>query len=122
MESKYSPQVQAEINEIKKFIEKYHNLFSLKIEYYIDGLAIFLREKNLYPRLIVIFRSSLSEVFSIKSFEIHTNEFLKEDYRELYSKEDCKDIYKLLKELREIIYGKDIINFTSNKYHNYFIK
>ena len=38
MECKYSPQVQAEINEIKKFIKNYHNLFSLKIEYSFNNL------------------------------------------------------------------------------------
>ncbi len=60
MECKYSPQVQAEINEIKKFIENYHNLFSLKIEYYIDNF--FKRNKS------VSSIDSNIQIFSFRSF------------------------------------------------------
>ena len=118
MESKYSSEIQEEIDDIVKKIP-FKIFFLVNVDFYIDGWAIFLREKNLYPRRLVIFKSYASESYSIKSFEIKIDNLEKEDYIELYFKEDIANSDLLIKELREIIYGKDIINFTSNKYKSY---
>lgn len=114
MERKYSPEIQTEIDYILNKIP-FKNNFTVSLEFYIDGWAIFLKEQNMYPRSIVIFKSYKSDSFSIKSFEINPNNFEKEEYKELYFKDDINNIYLLLKELREIIFGKDIIKFVSNK-------
>jgi hypothetical protein len=119
MESKYSPRIQKEINEILSRIKIFKKFFSINIEYYIDGWAIHLKEKSIYPRYFVIFKSLENNLYSIKSFEIQSNNFKNEHYKELYFENNICKIDLLLKELKEIIYGKDIADFT---YKSYFHK
>jgi hypothetical protein len=118
METKYSPIIQAEINSLFNKIQIYEKYFSIRIEYYIDGWAIFLEEKNLYPRVIVIFKDSTKPAFSIKSYEIHSNDLVYQKFVELYSSEEVQDGEEVLKELRALIYGKDILTYISKKYFN----
>ncbi|MHA1150027.1 MAG: hypothetical protein ACTSR8_17460 [Promethearchaeota archaeon] len=118
MDFKYDPIVQQEINAILHKIDSWKQLFSIHIEYYIDGWAIYLREKTLYSRLIVIFKSEVS--YSIKSFEIHHQNLKKESYKELYHIKNITDLELLVRELRSIIYGKDLIKSVYDKYHEHF--
>jgi hypothetical protein len=118
METKYSPIIQAEINSLFNKIQIYEKYFSIRIEYYIDGWAIFLEEKNLYPRVIVIFKNSTKSVLSIKSYEIHLNDLFYQKFVELYSNEEVQDEEEVLKELRALVYGKDILTYITKKYFN----
>ena len=122
MESKYSPEIQSEINHLLDSIQVYSSYFSIKVEYFIDGFALFLSEKNLYPRRIVIFKSYNNDFFSIKSFEVNLRYNQKEEINELYSISNLDTIDKVMKELKEIIYGKDIMKYTSDKYFNKDLK
>jgi hypothetical protein len=116
MENKYSPKTQAEIDKVLTNIRTFNKFFSVNVEYYIDGWAIFLNEKNIYPRRIVIFKSYHKDSFCIKSFEINQQNSQKEVINELYSITSLDTINKLMQELKEIIYGKDIMKYTSKKY------
>lgn len=122
MENKYSPKTQAEIEKILSKIHAFKKFFSINIEYYIDGWAIFLNEKNIYPRRIVIFKSYNNDSFSIKSFEINLNDCRKEENKELYSKINLDTIDKVMKEVKDIIYGKDMMRYTLEKYFNKVLK
>ena len=122
MENKYSPKTQVEIEKILSKIHAFKKFFSINIEYYIDGWAIFLNEKNIYPRRIVIFKSYNNDSFSIKSFEINLNDCRKEENKELYSKINLDTIDKVMKEVKDIIYGKDMMRYTSEKYFNKVLK
>ncbi|MHA1986159.1 MAG: hypothetical protein ACW98D_05910 [Promethearchaeota archaeon] len=110
MNSKFSQEIQDDIEEILKKIQFWKDIFCFDTEFYYDGWAIFLREKNLYPRCIVIFKSYENDLYSIKSFEVHLQRFKTEKYKELYSIENIKNKDALLVELKEIIYGKDLGN------------
>ncbi|MGQ4874726.1 MAG: hypothetical protein ACTSVV_06735 [Promethearchaeota archaeon] len=117
MDYKYDLKTQQEINSIISHIKVWKNLFSINLEYFVDGWALYLREKTLYPRLIVVFKNE--DYFSIKSFEIHFMVY-KETYKELYKIEKIYDAEEMIKELKAIIYGKDVINSTYQKYLNFF--
>jgi len=121
MKNKFSPKIHAEINSIINKIQKWENFFEFRTEFYFNGWAISLREKNLYPRYIIIFKSYHSNMYSIKSFEIHLKNYQKEEYKELYSNNHIKDTNSMLEELKEIIYGKDLIEEASKIYKNAFI-
>lgn len=121
MESKYSPEIQAEIDEIINKIQKWQNIFDFKTEFYYNGWAISLREKSVYPRCIVIFKSFETNTFSIKSFEIRLKNYQKEEYKELYCNDHINSTKSMLLELKEIIYGKDLIQEASKIYKNTFI-
>jgi len=121
MENKYSPKTQAEIEKTLSKIHTFKKFFSISIEYYID-MAIFLNEKNIYPRRIVIFKSYNNDSFSIKSFEINLNDCRKEENKELYSKINLDTIDKVMKEVKDIIYGKDMMRYTLEKYFNKVLK
>jgi hypothetical protein len=116
MENKYSPILQSEIGNIIERIKIFEKLFTINIEYFIDGWAVFLNEKNIYPRQIVIFKSYNNNSFSIRSFEIKLNNYQKEEYKELYSIKNLETSDRLIKELKEIIYGKDIMKYSSKNY------
>lgn len=122
MKNKFSLEIKAEIDEFKHKIQVWKNLFDIEIELYIDGWAVFLREKNIYPRIIIIFKSYENCLYSIKSFEIHLENYKDEEFKELYSLENIKDQKHLLNELKEVIYGKDLINDVSKNYKNTFLK
>ncbi|TFG25264.1 MAG: hypothetical protein EU529_01680 [Promethearchaeota archaeon] len=81
-----------------------------------------MKEKALYPRSIIIFKSYTKDSFTIKSFEIYLDNHKEEKYKQIYVVEDLLNIADLIKELNEIIYGKDLINYTNKKYYNYFDK
>ncbi|MHA2037210.1 MAG: hypothetical protein ACW972_07830 [Promethearchaeota archaeon] len=108
MNGKFSQKIQDEIEEILNRLRLWKDIFYFNTEIYYDGWAIFLREKNLYPRCIVIFKSYEVDSYSIKSFEVHLENYRKETFKELYSLEKIKKQDELLSELKEIIYGKDL--------------
>jgi hypothetical protein len=118
MENKYSLKTQNDINQILKKLEIWKNQFSIEISYYYEGWAINLTEKSIYPRLIIIFSPFNQDIYSIKSFEIHYEENKKETYKEIYVRNYLENIADLLKEVNEIIYGKDLINSISKKYND----
>lgn len=107
---KFSLQTQEEIEAIIKIVQFWDNIFNYKIEHYFDGWALFLREKNLYPRCIVIFKSYDINQYSIKSYEIHLRDYEKEEFNEIYARDHIENQEELEKELKEIIYGKDLGN------------
>lgn len=121
MKNKFSPEIHTEINEIITKIQKWKNIFDYKIEFYFDGWAIFLREKIAYPRFITVFKSYDTNTYLIKSFEVSLKDFKKEEFKELYSIENLISINDLLEELKDIIYGKDLIKEASNLYNNMFL-
>jgi hypothetical protein len=108
MNGKFSQKIQDEIEEILNRLRLWKDIFYFNTEIYYDGWAIFLREKNLYPRCIVIFKSYEVDSYSIKSFEVHLENYRKETFKELYSLEKIKKQDELLSELKAIIYGKDL--------------
>ena len=112
MDNKSSQEIQNDVEEILKQLQFWKDIFYFNTEFYFDGWAIFLREKNLYPRCIVIFKSYENYLYSIKSFEVHLQNFKKEKFKELYSVEKIKNQDALLIELKEIIYGKDLGNYV----------
>jgi hypothetical protein len=118
---KYSIDTQGEIDSILEDFYLWKNLFTIKIEHFIDGWAIYLRELRVKPRLIVIFRSFENNSYSIRSYEIGFNETLKnEEELELYKIENLENKNQMIKELRDIIYGKDLLNFASSLLKNFF--
>ncbi|MCK4379631.1 MAG: hypothetical protein KAW51_00725 [Candidatus Lokiarchaeota archaeon] len=121
MKNKFSPEIQTEINEIINKIQRWKNIFDYKIEFYIDGWALFLREKYAYPRFITVFKSFDTNTYLIKSFEVSLKDFEKEEFKELYSIENINSINDLLKELKDIIYGKDLIKGALDLYNNMFL-
>jgi len=107
--------IQNEINNILNRISFWKGLFFISVEYYFDGWSINLQEKNAYPRRIIIFKSYLTNTYSIKSFEIHLTSSKKDKYEELYFIKNILESDEVLKELKEIIYGKDIIKSAKKK-------
>ena len=105
MKNKY---IEDQIHKILAYLDEWKELFSIKLNYYEEGWAISLREKNIYPRYIVIFKPYERESFSLKSFEIHFNKNNDESFNEIYYKTNIYKIDELLNEIKEIIYGKDI--------------
>ncbi|MFW9828768.1 MAG: hypothetical protein ACFFEY_14340 [Candidatus Thorarchaeota archaeon] len=120
MKNKFSKEIQDEIDDLLSKIQKWKNLFEIRIEYYYDGWGIFLREKNLYPRNLIIFKSYKDNKYSIKSFEIHLKDYQKEEYKELFSNDNISNVNDLIIELKEIIYGKDLIEEASRIFNNSF--
>jgi len=113
MEHKFSTETQKEVNTVLDKVSEWKNLFSIKVDYFYEGWAIYLKEKSIYPRSIVIFKSYSEDYYSIKSFEIHTNN-KKELFKELYVNEKIETISNLYYEVKEIIYGKDILGSISS--------
>jgi len=109
MNDKYSLKTQNEVNSILEGLDMWKNLFFFEVKYFYEGWAIYMREKNTYPRSLVIFKSYSDDYYSIKSFEIHLSE-QRETYQELYSNEKIDMIQQLQSEIKEIIYGKDILD------------
>ncbi len=121
IEKKYSPEVQNEIDDILSFLNAWKIFFFINHEFFYDGWAFFLKEKTMYPRSIIIFKSYDNNEYSIKSFEIYLNNFKNEEFKELYAKKHIKNKENLLKEIKEVIYGKDLINQTTKKLHKLFL-
>ena len=109
MENKYSRKTQCLIEKLLKFIEYWDNIFSVSINYYIEGWAAYITEKSMFSRSIVVFNPYNFDYFSLKSFEISYDKNAKEMFTELYSKENIQGIENLLHELKEVIFGKDLI-------------
>ena len=120
MVNKFSPEIQKEIEGVIKKTQSWKDLFSIKLEFYYDGWAIFLKEKNIYPRCIVIFKSYESNQFSVKSFDVYLQGYKKEEYHEIYSVENIKNQSDLIKELKDVIYGKDLGNQVLQIYNKTF--
>ena len=112
MDHKNSLKTQKEVNTVINKLAEWKNLFSIKVNYFYEGWAIYLKEKSVYPRSIVIFKSYSEDYYSIKSFEIHSNK-AKEFFKELYVSEKIDTLSNLYSEVKEIIYGKDIIGSIS---------
>ncbi|MFX0046805.1 MAG: hypothetical protein ACFE8G_01430 [Candidatus Hermodarchaeota archaeon] len=108
MEHKFSTETQKEVNMVLDKLTEWKKLFSIKMDYFYEGWAIYLKEKSIYPRSIVIFKSYSKDYYSIKSFEIYSNN-KKEFFKELYVNEKIKTISNLYSEVKEVIYGKDIL-------------
>ena len=108
MDRKYSLETQKEVNAVLANLNEWKNLFSIRVDYFYEGWAIYLKEKSIYPRSIVIFKSYSENYFSIKSFEIHSSKE-KELFKELYVNEKIETLSELYSEIKEIIYGKDIL-------------
>ncbi|MFX1298803.1 MAG: hypothetical protein ACFFD2_28590 [Promethearchaeota archaeon] len=120
MKNKFSTKTQTEIDALLERLHEWKEFFEFKTELFFDGWAISLREKSTYPRCIVVFRSYDTNSYSIKSFEIHFENYHKEEYNELYSVDNINNINSLVKELKEIIYGKDLIKEASKIYNDAF--
>ena len=116
MENKYSIQTQKEIDTLFIRLQVWKDFFFFKIEYHMDGWAIILDEKNAYPRKIIIFKPYHEEYYSIKSFEVRQNNGKKDVHEELYFNDRINNLDDLIHEVREIIYGKDLMNIASKKY------
>ncbi|MFX1481082.1 MAG: hypothetical protein ACFFCI_23625 [Promethearchaeota archaeon] len=114
MKNKFSPNVQNEFEDIFNKIQIWKDLFDIQLEFYHDGWAISLKERRIYPRSIVIFKCYRKNLYSIKSFEVHPQNYKKEKFNELYFIEDIKSKKELFRELRDIIYGKDLRNHILN--------
>ncbi|MFX1280332.1 MAG: hypothetical protein ACFFA3_13030 [Promethearchaeota archaeon] len=122
MSKKFSLDIQKEIDIILENAQFWKNLFTITLEYYYDGWAIFLKEKNLYPRCIVIFKSYKKNHYSIKSYAIYLQNYKKEKYQEIYSIENIKNHNDAIKQLKDIIYGKDLGNQALHAYNETFSK
>jgi hypothetical protein len=110
MEKKYSKKTQVLIEKFLNYIESWKSLFSVSINYYFEGWAAYLTEKSMFPRSIVVFNQYDVGNFSIKSFQVSYDKKAKEIFTELYSKENIQGLENLCLELKEVIYGKDLIN------------
>lgn len=115
MEEKYSPTTQKEIDIIIQYLDQWNNLFSIEINYYFEGWSISLREKTVYPRYIVIFKAYDQKSYSIRSFEIHYNQIGKEHLKDLYFNDNIISVKILKNEIRNILYGKDIIESVGDE-------
>ncbi len=113
MEHKFSPKTQKEVNTVLDNLAEWKNLFSIGVDYFYEGWAIYLKEMSIYPRSIVIFKSYSEDYYSIKSFEIHSSKE-KEVFKELYVNEKIDTLSALYAEIKEIIYGKDILGSISS--------
>lgn len=120
MNSKFSQEIQDDLQEILKQLWFWKDIFYFNTDFFYDGWAIFLREKSLYPRCIVIFKSYENNLYSVKSFEVHLQNFKTEKFKELYSVEKIKNQDALLIELKEIIYGKDLGNQILRMFNDAF--
>ncbi len=109
MNDKFNAKTQIELNSVLERLDEWKTLFFFEVRYFYEGWAIYMREKSVYPRSIVIFKSYYEEYYSIKSFEIHFNNE-KETHKELYINEKIDTIPMLQTEIKEIIYGKDILD------------
>lgn len=105
-----------QINYLIQFITKsYNTQFIIIGEELSDGWRINLRERTLFPRLIQITKNEKKESFMIQSFEIiHKAYPNSSEYREglnkLYESEEMLDMESLIKELKEILFGKDLLH------------
>ncbi len=108
MEYKFNSEIEKELDDIIERLQVWKKLFSITTEFFYDGWALILREKNAYPRNIII--SKINNTYSIKSFEIRWNNHnFKEEFFEIYTSNGIIEIEKLLKEVRDVIYGKDLM-------------
>lgn len=115
MEKKFSKHTQSLIEKFLNYIESWKYIFSVSINYYFEGWAAFLSEKSMFPRLIVVFTPYDLDNFSVKSFQVSYDKNTKEIFTELYSKDNIHGLENLYFELKEIIYGKDLINAIKKK-------
>jgi len=115
MEKKYDHDTQIQVDKLMKKLGIWKDLFSVKINFYVEGWAAYLMEKNIYPRLIVIFKPYDCDYFSIKSFEVSYDTKANEIHSEIYSQDLIYGFQNLFVELKEIIYGKDIITSISTE-------
>ena len=113
MDRKFSLETQNEVNAVLDNLTEWKKLFSINVDYFYEGWAIYLKEKSIYPRNIVIFKSYSENYYSIKSFEIRSSN-KKEFFEELYVNEKIETLLELNAEVKEIIYGKDLLGSISS--------
>lgn len=108
---------QAEIDYIISQLGIWNYIFIVKREFYLEGYALYFVEKNLYPRLIVVYKSKKNQDFSLYSYKkIFDIEHNKEKFLELYSIKKIENTEDLLKHLRKTFCGSDIIINAFQKY------
>ncbi|TXT63545.1 MAG: hypothetical protein BAJALOKI3v1_350018 [Promethearchaeota archaeon] len=110
MNIKYSNKSQKEIKIILEYLDKWKCFFKVEIQYFIDGWSISLTELTLYPRYIVIAKLEGQDFFEIKSFEVSFNEAYEQVEKEIFSINQIFTLEDLFREIKEIIYGKDLFN------------
>ena len=115
MEKKYDSDTQNQINLLIEKIQLWKDLFSFKVNFYVEGWAGYLMEKSIYPRMIVIFKPYDCDYFSIKSFEVSFDTRANEIHSEIYSQDLIHGLENLLIELKEVIYGKDALTSCSKE-------
>jgi len=100
-----------EINSILLSLEHWNQIFRAKKEFYIDGYCLFFEEQNIYPRLISMYKSYETKEFSICSYKrIFDLEKCEDSFQKLYSVNGINNIQDLTNKLKEIFYGKDLLN------------
>ncbi|MBD3214137.1 MAG: hypothetical protein GF311_16125 [Candidatus Lokiarchaeota archaeon] len=110
MNIKYSNTSQKEIKAILEYLDKWKCFFKIEIQYFIDAWSISLTELTLYPRYIVIAKLEGQDFFEIKSFEVSLNEAYEQVEKEIFSIDQISTLEDLFREIKEIIYGKDLFN------------
>ena len=115
MDLKYSKKTQSEIEELLKELNHWQRFFAITLNYFYEGWALYLREKTIYPRLIVVFKPYLNKCYLISSFEIHHTESNKELYKKLYFNDQIQTISEAVSEFNKILYGKDLISSLSRR-------
>ncbi len=117
MDQKFSNKTQKEIEELLRRLNEWEKYFSITLNYFYEGWALYFRERTMYPRLIVVFKPYSESTFSLSSFEIHTCIENKERFRQLYLNNKISNVNDLISEFKKVLYGKDIISSLSNEYH-----
>jgi len=80
MDRKFSLETQNEVNAVLDNLKEWKKLFSINVDYFYEGWAIYLKEKSIYPRSIVIFKSYsvvITRLKVLKSILIKKKNFLK---------------------------------------------
>ena len=66
----------------------------------------------------MLFKSYDTNNYSIKSYETHFTRLYNKKYKELVQINNIEDIDVFLKEIKDIIYGKDFYYFTKANFFN----
>lgn len=117
MDTENSDNIQAEIEYIISNLSIWNYIFKIKKEFFLEGYTLFLEEQDkIYPRLIVIHKKYNNNNFSIHSYERTFNiEECKEKFIEIYSIKEIENGEDLLKNLKRIFCGIDILSYASQK-------
>ena len=117
MDIESNDDIQTEIEYIIFNLSIWNYIFKIKKEYFLEGYTLFLEEQDKnYPRLIVIHKKYDNNNFSIYSYE-RTFDIKagKEKFIELYSIKEIENREDLLKNLKKVFCGVDILSYASQK-------